>query len=182
MKNRLNVYALLLASIMILASAGRLFAWGAAGSDGSYFGALQETAVFFNNSAATLVAGDVVILDTGANTGVSTGTTLGSYVRIAGEPLQAGSAQTDSILVVGVVKSTSVADQLPVVIVTKGPVNCNTDDSSDAVTNNTAVGVSGRAGFGEHGGGGTNLGISLEAGDGTDTGNNMIWINPTGAD
>src|SRR3990167_2833466 len=122
MKNRNFIYSLLSVSLAVLLSlsvTGKVWAWGATGSDGGNYEALQETAVFLNNSGTTMEAGDVVILDV-YQSGVSTGTTLGSYVMIANND---AASQTDSILVVGVVKSTSVANDLPVVVVTKGPVN-----------------------------------------------------------
>ena len=169
-------YSLLLIGILALSVTGKVWAWGATGSDGASFGALQETAVFFNNSGATLDAGEVVILDT-FQTGVSTGTTLGAYVTLSDGQ---ASPRADSVLAVGVVKSTSIADQRPVVVVTKGPVAAFCDDSADAVTVRTAVGTSG--GTAGRCGGGTNLGISLEAGDGTDGDNLIIWVDPTGAD
>lgn len=144
------------------------------GGDGSYYGALQETGVFFNNSGTTLSAGQVVVLDTNG-TGVAAETTLGSYVETV--------SGADSVLVVGVVKSRSSADQTPVVVVTEGPVDTQCADAADAVTINTAVGTS--AGVGNAVGtcgGGTNLGIALEAGDGTDGGKLFVWVAPTGGD
>ena len=146
-------YSLLLIGILALSITGKVWAWGATGSNGANFEALQETAVFFNNSGATLDAGEVVILDT-FQTGVATGTTLGSYVTLS---TGQASAIADSVLAVGVVKSTSVADQLPVVVVTKGPIAALCDDSGDAVTVRTAVGTSGSSTTGRCGGG-TNLG------------------------
>lgn len=149
-----------------------VFGWGSAGSDGKNYRSLQETAIFFNNSGATLSAGDVVILDT-AGTGVTAGTTLGGYVT--------RTTSADSVLAVGVVLSTSVADQRPVAVVTKGPADTFCLDATDAVTINTAVGTTTTAG---RCGGGSNLGIALEAGDGQDAepGGIVIWVAPTGAD
>lgn len=153
---------------LVLAFSGVCFA-----GDGSNYRQLQETAVFFNNSGYTLSAGSVVILDT-AGTGVTAGTTLGSYVTVVDG--------ADSILAVGVVvEGFDSADQTPVVVVTKGPVDTLAYDSSDAVTINTAVGTT-ATGTGHHFcGGGTDLGIALEAGDGTDTGKLIVWVAPTGA-
>lgn len=148
----------------------KAYGWGATGGDGTNYLAIQEVAVFFNNSGATMSAGDVVILD---STGTA-GTTLGAYVTKA--------TAADSVLAVGVVKSTSVADQRPVAVVTKGPVDTRCSDSSDAVTTLTAVGTSGIASQPGYCGGGTNLGIALEAGAGTDNDTLMIWVQPTGAD
>mgnify|MGYP001572622259 CR=1 FL=1 len=174
---KMNVLsALLFAGILAFCGATKVFAWGSASGDASDYRQIQETAIFFNNSGSTLVAGDVVILDT-YRAGVSTGSTLGAYVTLSDG---AASAKADSILAVGVVLSTSIADQRPVAVVTKGPALTECDDSSDAVTNRTAVGTSGLdAG---NCGGGTNLGISLEAGDGTDGDDLIIWVAPTGAD
>ena len=82
----------------------------------------------------------------------------------------------------GVVKSVSAADQTPVIVVTKGPVETTCSDSSDGVTQFAAVGLSGTAGRGNECGGGTNLGIALEAGDGTNSDELRVWVDPTGAD
>ena len=142
-----------------------------AGGDGTNFAALQETAVFLNNSGTTMSAGQVVILD---STGTAD-TTLGAYVT--------HSYSADSILVVGVVKSTLVQTGQPVVVVTEGPVDTQCYDSTDAVTTLTAVGSS--AGSGNTlgvCGGGTNLGFALEAGDGTNAGKLYVWVSPTGGD
>lgn len=178
MKNRNFVYSLLLVSFLSLSVTGKVWAWGATGSDGSNAQALQETAVFFNNSGATMTAGTVAILDTGG-TGVATGSTLGAYVTSPSAFAAAGS-KADAILGIGVVKSTA-SNQMPVVVVTKGPVDTLVDDSSDAVTIRTAVGASGLAGS-NNAGGGTNLGISLEQGSGSDGDQIYIWVDPTGAD
>ena len=180
MKNRNFIYSLLSVSLAVLLSlsvTGKVWAWGATGSDGGNYQALQETAVFFNNSGSIFKVGKVVILDT-FQSGVVTATTLGSYVKLP-EP-GAGGGQADSVLTVGVVKSVSVADQLPVVVVTKGPVNTTCDDSTDAVSNSTAVGTTGHTAG--RCGGGTNLGIALEAGAGNDGDTIRIWVDPTGGD
>ena len=165
MRNKLMSLALLFA--LVLAFNGVVFA-----GDGKDYRQLQETAVFFNNSGTTLSAGMVVILDT-AGTGVTAGTTLGAYVTLAGS--------TDSVLAVGVVseQQISCADQTPCIIVTKGPVDTLALDSSYAITINTAVGT--ETATSGYCGGGTNLGIALEAGDGTDTGKVIVWVAPTGA-
>lgn len=178
MKNRNFVYSLLLVSFLSLSVTGKVWAWGATGSDGGNGQALQETAVFFNNAGETMTAGTVAVLDTGG-TGVSTGTTLGAYVMTPSS-FAAYGTKTDTILAVGVVKSTA-SDQRPVVVITKGPADTLVDDSSDAVTIRTAVGVSGLAGS-DNSGGGTNLGISLEQGSGSDGDQIYIWVDPTGAD
>ena len=181
MKNRKFIYSLLsvsLVSFLSLSVTGKVWAWGATGSDGGNGQALQETAVFFNNAGETMTAGTVAVLDTGG-TGVSTGTTLGAYVTTPSDFASEGT-KTDSILAIGVVKSTA-SDQRPVVVITKGPADTLVDDSSDAVTIRTAVGVSGLAGS-DNAGGGTNLGISLEAGSGSDGDQIYIWVDPTGAD
>ena len=154
------------------------FGWGANGGDGSDYRQLQETAIFFNNSGATLVAGDVVILDVGGQ-GVATDTTLGSYVTTT-QHNNTPRALADNVLAIGVVESESVADQRPVVVVTRGPALTTVDDSSDAVSNFTAVGTSGVTT--ERAGGGTNLGIALEPGSGSDADQIIIWVDPTGAD
>lgn len=165
----LSLLALLL--VGVFAFNRMAFGWSSTGGDGSEFTTLQETAVFFNNAGATLTAGQVVAIDLNG-TGVTANDTLGAYVETV--------SGADSVLVVGVVKSTSAPDQTPVVVVTKGVIDVRCDDLSDAVTSGAAVGTSGR----QQGlcGGGTNLGIALEAGAGTDGDLLNVWIDCTGAD
>lgn len=169
-KKLFSIAALLFA--FVLAFNGVVFGWGSAGGGGQDYSVLQETAVFFNNSGLKMIHGQAVVIDLDG-TGVAAATTLGAYV----ETLQ---SSADSILVVGVVKIASL-DQTPVVVVTKGPIDALAADSSDAVASGTAVGT---AGSGERGaiGGGTNLGIALEAGAGTEGDYLFIWVDPTGAD
>jgi len=156
--------------------------WGSASGDGTDYHQLQETAVFFNNSGSTLTEGMVVVLDTGGG-GVATGSTLGAYVTLTGsEQLSADSA--DSTKTIGVVKSVSVANQRPVVVVTRGPIDTLCADSGDPVSEGASVGTSGvltKSGDGLCGAG-TNLGVALEAGDGTDTGKIMIWVQGIGSE
>src|SRR3990167_2286523 len=179
MKN-IRQYALLLIFLLISgAYVNKVFGWGSAGGDGQHYQQIQETAVFFNNSGASLTLGDVVLLDT-AGVGVSTGTTLGSYVVPNNPVLPGVNVVLDSVMAVGVVRHTC-ADQRPCVIVTKGPALTTCNDSSDAVANKTAVGTSLLQTWGRCGGG-TNLGIAMEAGDGTDGDQLIIWVAPTGAD
>lgn len=166
---KIKLIALLFASV--LAFNGVCFAWGTASGDGSNYGQLQETAVFFNNGGNRLVHGEAVVLDLNG-TGVTAGTTLGAYV----EDL----ATADSVLAVGCVKYAA-DNQTPVIVVTKGPIDALAADSSDAVSSGTAVGTSANGDAGSIGGG-TNLGIALEAGAGTDGDYLFIWIDPTGAD
>lgn len=167
-----RLFSVLAALTLLFGVAKFGYCWGSTGGDGTNYRQLQETAIFFNNSGSTLTAGMVVILDT-AGSGVSAGTTLGSYVTTV--------SGADSVLAVGVVNSTSVADQRPVSVVTKGPADTLCMDSTDAVTINTAVGTTTSAG---RCGGGTNLGIALEAGSGANNeeGGMVIWVDPTGAD
>lgn len=163
-KHNLFILALL---VMVLAIPFKAFSWGATGLDGKNFGQLQETAVFYNNSGQSLTAGLAVILDTSG----TAGTTLGGYITI--------SATADSVLAVGVTKDTCPASS-SCVVVTKGPAKVYASDSTDAVTSGSAVGTTAtREGYI---GGGTNLGIALEAGDGTDGDEIYIWVAPTGAD
>jgi len=176
MKKYLMSLALLF--VFVLAFNGVVFGWGTQGGDGSNYRQLQETAVFLNNSGQILSAGNVVILDT-AGTDASSGTTLGAGITIA------ETAPMDSVLAVGVVHEfqTSVLSGTPVVIVTKGPVKTLIADSTDAVTINTAVGTTAYVkDCAACAGGGTNLGIALEAGDGTDGDEIIVWVSPTGAD
>ncbi len=162
---KLLSFALLFA--LVFAFNGDAFGWGSSGGDGSDFGQLQETAVFYNNSGRKLVHGQAVVLDTGG----TAGTTLGSYVTDL-------SLSADSRLVVGVVKQ--YADiGTPVIVVTKGPIDTLVQDASEAVSAGAAVGT---AGTGEYGsvGAGSNLGVCLEAGDGTDGSYAYVWVSPTG--
>ncbi|MDI6732326.1 MAG: hypothetical protein QME16_00135 [Planctomycetota bacterium] len=169
MKKLCMLIALLFAEV--LAFNGVCFAWGSASGDGSNYRQLQETAVFFNNGGNRLTHGEAVVLDLNG-TGVTAGTTLGAYV----EDL----ATADSILVVGCVKYAA-DNQTPVVVVTKGPIDALAADSSDAVSSGTAVGTTASGTIGSIGGG-TNLGIALEAGSGSDDDYLFIWVDPTGAD
>lgn len=157
-------------------------AWGSATGDGSDFRQLQETAIFFNNSGSTLTEGMVVVLDRSGG-GVSTGTTLGAYVTLTGTQ-QAGAETADSTLTIGVVKTVSVVDQRPVVIVTKGPIDTLCADSGDAVSSGSSVGTSDVLTVSGDGlcGDGTNLGVALEAGDGTDSGKIFIWVQGIGSE
>src|SRR3990167_1493461 len=132
MKKLMSLVALLFA--LGLAFNGACFAWGTSGGDGSNYGQLQETAVFFNNSGAKLVHGQAVVFDLDG-TGVTAGTTLGAYVETV-------SQSADSVLVVGVVKVAAL-DQTPVIVVTKGPIDTLAADSSDAITSGAAVGTAG---------------------------------------
>lgn len=155
----------------VLAFSGVVFAWGTSGGDGSNYGQLQETAVFFNNSGVRLAHGEAVCLDLNG-TGVTAGTTLGAYV----EDL----STADSVLAIGIVKVAS-DNQTPVIVVTKGPIDALAADSSDAVSSGAAVGTTASGETGSIGGG-TNLGIALEAGAGTNGDYLFIWVDPTGAD
>lgn len=168
-----RLLSILLIPLFVFAFSGLAFGWGSTGGDGERFDQLQETAVFFNNSGEQLYHGWAVILDT-AGSGVSSGTTLGGYVTF----VDGGS----SVLVVGIVQrgSTGWFNQRPVVVVTKGPVIGVIVDSSDAVTGSASVGTS-THGTGRYIGGGDNLGIALEAGDGTDYDEIIIWVAPSGA-
>lgn len=145
------------------------FGWGSTGGDGSNFGQLQETAVFFNNAGTDLIAGQVVIIDR-SGTGVSAGSTLGAYVKTT--------TTADQPDVAGIVKSRHALDQSPVVVVTKGPVEAMVLDSGDAVNTGSGVGTSTTAGCI---GGGKYVGYALEAGDGTDepyVPDVYIWVQP----
>src|SRR3990167_4276486 len=167
-KKLFSLTALLFA--LVLAFNGACFAWGSASGDGSNYGQLQETAVFFNNAGTRLVHGNAVVLDLDG-TGVTAGTTLGAYVE--------RTVSADNVLVVGVVK-VAAENQTPVIVVTKGPIDTLAQDSTDVVTSGAAVGTT-ATGAGAVGGG-TNLGIALEASAGTDQDYLFVWVDPTGAD
>lgn len=168
---RFFIIALLFMSIVAHNKA--VFGWGASSGDGSDYRQLQETAVFFNNSGGILSAGDVVVLDL-SGTGVSSGSTLGAYITTT--------TTADSIRVVGVVKSTSIADQRPVVVVTKGPMDAFCQNTAGTVVDDgIAVGTYTTAGTCD---GGVNLGVSLVGGVGDDKAGGdrtWIWVDPTGA-
>ncbi len=167
MKNLFRSFA---AFALVLLVAGPAFAWGAAGGDGARYGQVQETAVFLNNSGSTLTSGTVVVLDTTA----TAGSTLGSYMTTTNS--------ADSIIVLGVLKSSSVINGAPGVVVTRGPIDTlyagATDNSVAAgAAVGTANGVTGQVGSG------TNLGVALEATTGaSDYGLIWIWVNPTNGD
>ena len=154
MKNNLFLLTLLFA--LVLAFNGVVFAGYA-----SDYGQLQETQVFMANT--TFSAGEVAVIDLSVGTA---GTTLGTYVTTT--------IEVDSKLVVGVTKAAA-AVSTPVIVVTKGPVDTISLDSSDAITAGSNVGtttVRGRAG------GGSRLGTALEAGGGTDGETFWIWVDP----
>lgn len=165
-------YIILALLIVSLAFSGATFA-----GDGTDYRQLQETAVFLNNSGSTLSAGMAVILDSSG----TAGTTLGSYITIV--------SGADSVLVVGVIseQQETCAKGMPCIVVTKGPVDTLINDKSDAVTTETAVGTSTKVladtlpnrGYV---GGGTNLGVALEGGAGTEGDKIIVWVDPTGAD
>jgi len=169
MKYKIMFIALLIA---VFAFSGVAFA-----GDGSDYRQLQETEVFFNNSGSVLSSGMAVILDTSA----TAGTTLGGYITVV--------SGADSVLVVGVIAEvqTTIAVGSPGIIVVRGPVDTLVNDKSDAVSSGASVGTSIKI-LADDGpnrgyvGGGSNLGIALEAGDATDGDKIIIWIAPTGAD
>ena len=172
MKRLFSLAALLF--VAVLAFNGVAFGWGSTGGDASQSEMLQETAVFINNAGRTISVGDVVILDAGTSN--QTVGRLGCNVT-----MNTGSA--DSILAIGVAKFNS-SDGTPVIVCTKGPIATWAADSADAVTNATAVGTAGTSPGTKYGfcGGGTNLGIALESGNGYDNSTVVIWVDPTGAD
>lgn len=161
-------YKVLSVLLTMMLVCGTAFGWGSAGGDGSHYNQLQETAVFFNNSGSWLWTGAVVVFDlTGSN--VETGTTLGAYVTTT--------TTDDSRLVAGVVKIAA-DDQMPVVVVTKGPVNASYYGATDPIltSGGAAVGTCAKAGyFGD----GSKLGVMLEdlgvSNDGDDA---YIWVDP----
>lgn len=170
MKKYFMSFALLFA--LVFAFNGVAFGWGANGGDGSNYGQLQETAVFFNNSGAKLVHGQAVVLDLDG-TGVTAGTTMGAYVETL-------TASADSNLAVGVVKVAS-ENQTPVIVVTRGPIDALVNDSSEAISAASTVGTGGSGQCGSIGAG-SNLGIALEAGDTTDGSYCYIWVCPANSD
>ena len=160
--------------VNVLAFNGVVFGWGTTGGDGKDAYALQETAVFFNNASTIMTAGDVVVLDL-SGTGVSAGTTLGSYVTTT--------TTADNHLAVGIVKSTS-PDQTPVVVVTKGPAIAKVADATDHAIAGSEVGTTTIA---SHIGGVVedttkyfygSVGMALEDGDTTDPDTIWIWVDP----
>lgn len=178
-KRLFSLAALLFASV--LAFSGVAFGWGSTGGDGSDYGQLQETAVFFNNSGKKMVHGQAVVLDldsTASTTdpvksAITAGTTMGAFVETL-------IAAADSDLAVGVVKVAS-ANQTPVIVVTRGPIDTLVQDATEGISAGSQVGT---AGSGTTGlvGVGTNLGVALEAGDGTNGSYLYIWVSPSNSD
>ena len=168
MKKLFSLSILLIVSVFMIS--GIAFGWGS--GDGSDYGQLQETTVFFNNSGAKMVHGQAVILDV-SGTGVTAATTMGAYVTMV-------TGTADSNYVVGVVKEASL-DQTPVIVVTRGPIDTLVADSSEAISAGSQVGTAGTAIQGAVGVG-TNLGVALEAGDGTDGSYLFVWVNPSNSD
>ena len=173
MKKLFSLVALLF--VFALAFNGVAFGWGSTGGDASDYHQLQETAVFMNVANMTMSVGDVVVLSA-QDEGARLNNTLGCNVTKV--------SAADSVLPVGVVafNYTTSNSTHPVVVITKGPALTFIADASDAVTNATAVGTSAGSGVYGYAGGGTNLGIALEAGDGKDGDQIIVWVDPTGAD
>lgn len=169
MKKLLSLTALLFAAV--LAFSGVAFGWGSSGGDGSNYRALQETAVFYNHSGATLTTGQAVILDASSDD-ITTGSTLGAYVTTT--------VIADYVPVVGVVAEGSFIDESPVVVITKGPAYARAADGTDNLTGYIGVGTTAIGTSKGYVGGGTHLGYCLENGDGTDGHLQMIWVQPTG--
>ena len=172
-----KLYLILFATLLIIPMFnGVALGWGSSGGDGTSYGALQETAVFFNNSGSTLSAGDVVILDL-SGTGVASGTTLGAYVTTT--------TSADVQYVAGVVKTRSSADQTPVVVITAGPAETFCDNVNGTALVNGLNNLGGKIQGGAVGtyttaatcDSGSNLGISLGAAGGVDKNdNNKSWV------
>lgn len=173
MKKRFILSALLI--VGIFSFSGVAYPWGSAVGDGSRYRAIQETAVFYNNSGSTLTSGQVVVLDTSA----TSGSTLGSYVTTT--------TTADVSGVVGCVldaEGYTASDGGPVIVITKGPARVAILDASDPVAATDFVGTSTTAGYGgkwaktppENGG---ILGKALEAGSGLDTAYITVYINPS---
>ena len=156
--------ALLIALVFAFGSTG--YPWGSTAGDGASYGQVRETAVFINDSGATITSGMVVILDTSA-----TGNALGSTVTTV--------AGNDSVLAVGVVLSESVVDGGKAVVVTYGAAEVIAN-GSDNWTSGQAIGTTNATAG--HSGDGTNLGIALEASVSGRTDHYRAWIAPTGAD
>ncbi|KKN70052.1 hypothetical protein LCGC14_0434990 [marine sediment metagenome] len=178
-----KLLSILLIPLLVFAFSGIAFGWGSTGGDGERYTQIQETAVFFNNTASaaysdfTVYHGQAVILDLDGSD-VSSGTTLGAYVEKPGE----NGSDADSILVVGVAQGGTTSGWLvsrPIVVITKGAALTQVSDLTDAITSGSAVGTAVTGGGNV--GGGTNLGIALEAGDGTDADEIIIWVAPAGS-
>jgi len=157
-----NHFVLALLLVLSLTIPSRVWGWGASGGDGTRYAMLQETAVFINNSGAALSAGDVVILDTTA----TAGTTLGAYVTTT--------TSADDDLVIGVVTSASTANGLPVVVVTRGPVDTRCNEFADDVASGDEVGSDTKP---KNCGGGPELGLPLEDGSGLNEDLLFVWVD-----
>lgn len=163
-----KISALLIVGLFVFS--GAVHPWGATGGDGTRAAAIQETAVFYNNSEFTMTEGMIVVKD---NSGGTAGTTLGAYVTIT--------TSADASTIVGVVKSSSAAADTPVVVITKGPADTLVLDSSDPITISQYVGTGTTRGYGGACAGNAGagyLGQAMEVGDGTDTGRVWVWVDP----
>lgn len=160
--------ALLIVGLMV---SGVTFGWSTTGGDGTRFSQIRETAVFHNNSGATITQGMIVVIDTTA----SAASTLGSYVTTT--------STADSSGVVGVVLDASCADGTACVVVTKGVADTLILDATDPVATGNVIGTSTTTGYGGRWGTTTGtvgkLGRALENGDGTDTGFVYVYVNPS---
>ena len=167
-------YLISIALLLALFAFGRAYPWGSTGGDATEEAQITETAIFFNNSGATIQDGSVVVFDL-SGTGVSAGTTLGVYVTTT--------TTADSTAVVGVMQY-DCSDQRACPVVTKGPIDTLVLGISDGVAVGDWVGTSTTAGYaGSFGNGNTVvgtgiLGKALEADDGTDTGKVIVFVNP----
>jgi hypothetical protein len=157
---------------LVFAINGIAFGWGTTGGDGTTYGQLQETAVFYNNTGEKIYSGWACTIDTTA----TAATTLGAYVNCVDA--------ADSRYVVGVAKYTAVTGG-PVVVITRGPALVESADSTDALTAGSSVGTttltsgggsSEADAIGGFVGGGAELGVAMENGDGTDHDEIWIWV------
>ncbi len=185
MKHKLFAISTLLLFCVLLFS-GVVYSWSTTGGDGTRYAQIRETGVFFNNSGNIMVEGQIVTIDT--RTVVSGTVGLSGYAAIVVADSTMGSYITttttaDASGIVGVVLSTTCANQSSCVVVTKGAADTLVLDSSDPVSINQYVGTSTTRGIGggwgdAFGNGTGTLGMALEAGDGTDTGKVFVFVNP----
>lgn len=174
MKKILRIF--LAIPLLVFLVSGVAFGWGSTGGDGSRYTQLQETAVFYNNSDETMYHGFAVIIDTAGSGGtVTSGTTLGAYATYVD-----GDSDPRAVGIVANASSSGFGADMPVVVVTKGPTYAMCADATDVVTIAQSVGTSTHGG-GWYVGGGDNLGVALEAGDGTDGDEIIVWVGAPGS-
>ncbi len=187
MKKLFAISTLLLFCVLLFS--GVAYGWSTTGGDGTRYGMVRETGVFFNNSGGTLTCGMIVIIDTQSTESgsgatlqqaVAAGSTMGSYVTTIATADMSGVV---GVVLHGTTGTESCPNQTACVVVTKGPAQILVKDSSDGVNVGERVGTTTTAGWGGYcansnpsiGGG---VGIALEGGTGSDNFAIWTWVDP----